>query len=242
MRVETFPTFLVSALGAALLTACGEPATVIVADDDPILRVALDEPIMIDPDLVGQNGANGALALPPQDGYLPTIDDGPEIVSAARAEALKLVGGPGRMREAPEPREMAGATPPEGAVLTVEARVAATSRQMGRCTERMKYTTSWAARLPASFPVYPQAAVQEAAGTDASDCALRVVNFVTPVPVEEVVDFYFTQAHATGYSAIRVLREGEDVLSGKRGGASYAVYVRRITSGNTAVDLITSGR
>ena len=99
----------------------------------------------------------------------------------------------------------------------------------------------WAARLPRAFPVYPRAAVQEAAGTDAAGCALRVVNFVTPVPLGEVVDFYFTRARSAGFSARRVLQGGDDVLAGVKGRASYVIYARRLPSGHTEIDLVTSG-
>ena len=59
--------------------------------------------------------------------------------------------------------------------------------------------------------------------------------------MDEVIDFYFTRARAAGFSARRVLQEGDDVLSGSKGRASYAVYARRLPSGNTEVDLVTSG-
>jgi hypothetical protein len=99
----------------------------------------------------------------------------------------------------------------------------------------------WAALLPQPFPVYPRGAVQEAAGTDAAGCALRVVSFVTPVPLGEVMDFYFTRARTAGFSAQRLLNEGDDVLAGVNGTASCVAFARRLPSGNTEVDLVTSG-
>jgi hypothetical protein len=99
----------------------------------------------------------------------------------------------------------------------------------------------WAAQLPAAFPVYPRGAVQEAAGTDASGCSLRVINFVTPVPLGEVMYFYYSRARTAGFSTRRVLQAGDDVLGGTKGAASYVVYARRLPSGNTEVDLVTSG-
>lgn len=228
-------------LFALLLAGCSaEDATVAEAEDDPAVRGALGEPIMVDPDLVGQNRANSAAAVPSQDGSLPTVDNNPEAIAAARAEALRLVGGPGTMKKAPEPREAAG-TPPADAALTAAARAAAAPGTNANCAERAQYTMQWAARLPRPFPVYPRGAVQEAAGTDAAGCALRVVNFVTPVPLGEVLDFYFTRARAAGFSAQRVLRDGDDVLAGVKGRASYLVYARRLPSGNTEIDLVTSG-
>ncbi len=229
-------------LGSALLIAgCGSNETVTTeSEDDPALSGALGEQIMVDPDLVGQNRANSAASMPSQDGSLPTVDATPEAIAAARAEALRLVGGPGRMKKAPEAREVAGRLPADAA-LTAAARAAAAPGGNADCADRAEYTMQWAARLPKPFPVYPRGAVQEAAGTDAARCSLRVVNFVTPVPLSEVMDFYFTRARGAGFSAQRMLHDGDDVLAGVKGKASYVVYARRLPSGSTEVDLVTSG-
>jgi hypothetical protein len=227
--------------GALLLAGCGsDEGAVAEPEDDPALTAALGEQIMVDPDLVGQNRANSAAAMPSEDGSLPTVDNTPEAIAAARAEALRLVGGPGKMKKAPEPREVSGALPADAA-LTAAARVAAAPGADADCADRARYTMQWAAELPRPFPVYPRGAVQEAAGTDAGDCALRVVNFVTPVPLGEVMDFYFTRARNAGFSTQRVLQDGDDVLAGLKGRASYVLYARRLPSGNTEVDLVTSG-
>src|SRR5688500_14709904 len=184
---------IASILFALLLASCGgEEAPVVEPDEDPALSGALGEQIMVDPDLVGQNRANSAAAMPSLDGSLPTVDANSEAIAAARAEALRLVGGPGRLKKAPEAREQSANLPVDPA--------------LAGCAERAQYTAQWAAKLPRPFPVYPRGAVQEAAGTDASGCALRVVSFVTPVPLAEVMDFYFTRARGAGFSAQRVLQ------------------------------------
>lgn len=226
--------FSVFLLVSALLCGCGEEPAAVEPDDDPALSAALNEPIMVDPDLVGQNRANSAASLPSNDDALPSVDSNPEAIAAARAEALRLVGGPGRMNKAPDPREVSGK-------LSADAALRVAARASTRCAERVETTAAWAARLPAPFPVYPRGAVQEAAGTDAGGCSLRVVSFVTPVPLGEVLDFYFTRARAAGFSAERLLHDGEDALAGVKGRASYVVYARRLPSGNTEVDLVTTG-
>jgi len=211
-----------------------------VREEDPATTGALGDQIMYDPDLAGQNRADSAAFVPSGDGSVPTVDGGAEAIAAARADALRVVGGPGKMQKAPEPRQVEGALPADAA-LTAAARAAATPGGNADCAARVQYTMQWVARLPAAFPIYPRGAVQEAAGTDASGCSLRVVNFVTPVPLGEVMDFYYSRARAAGFSAQRVLQDGDDVLGGVRARASYVVYARRLASGNTEVDLITSG-
>jgi hypothetical protein len=230
------------AAAALALSACGngeQPPKALV-EDDPATIAALSDPITIDPDLARQNRADSVAFVPSQDGSLPTIDSGAEAVAAARAEALQLVGGPGKLRPAPDPVPASG-TIPAGAAFSAAARAAVTSDGEDDCAARVQYTMQWAARLPAAFPVYPRGAVQEAAGTDEGGCSLRVVNFVTPVPLGEVMDFYYSRARAAGFSARRVLQDGDDVLAGARGSASYVIYARRLASGNTEVDLVTNG-
>jgi hypothetical protein len=225
---------------AVLLAGCGsEQAQRDAEPGDPVLSGALADQIMVDPDLVGQNRIGHVASLPWRDGSLPAVDSGPQAIAAARAEAFRLVGGPGRMREAPQARAVAGALP-EGGTLTAAARAAA-SPGGGNCASRAQYTMHWAARLPSAFPVYPHGAVQEAAGTDEEGCSLRVINFITPVPPGEVMNFYFTRGAAAGFSSERLVQEGDDVLAGVRGQSSYLVYARRLSNGDTEVDLVTSG-
>jgi len=217
-------TILTVASAVLLVAGCGADEPAAERYDDPALGAALNEPIMIDPDLAGQNRANSAAAMPSQDGSLPTIDNSPEAIAVALDEALRLVGGSSKMKQAPPPREGSG-----------------TVRNPGTdCDGSAQETMLWAARMPPAFPVYPRAAVQQATGTDAGDCALRVVNFVTPVSLGDVMNFYFTRARAAGFSASRVLQDGADVLSGAKGDAIYAVYLRRLPSGTTEVDLVTN--
>lgn len=245
MRRTVRPATLLLVAGSALLllAGCGwfgDEAGEPVAENDPAMSAALGDPITTDPDLASQNRADSAVFVPSGDGSLPTVDSGAEAIAAARAEALRLVGGPGKMQRAPEAEEVDGALPAD-ATLTAAARAAAAPGGNRDCAARVEYTMQWAARMPAAFPVYPRSAVQEAAGTDASGCALRVVNFVTPVPLGEVIDFYYSRARGAGFSAERVLQDGDDVLGGVKGAASYVVYARRLPSGITEVDLVTSG-
>ena len=95
--------------------------------------------------------------------------------------------------------------------------------------------------MPEAFPVYPRAAVHDAAGTDEGKCALRVVEFTTPVPLGEVIDFYFTRAGKAGFSLRHVVAGGETRLGGAKGSSSFMVYASRRDDGMTVVDLVTNG-
>ncbi len=227
-----------------LLAGCGggddaQP----VADDhsDPLMEGALADHIMVDPDMVARNGANQVASFASGDGSIPLPDSGPEAVLAARNEAIALVGGNAAMRRAPPPERTEGDLPPQAA-LSVAARAAATPGQGNRdCAQLAQFSATWAARMPATFPVYPRGAVSEAAGTDDGACHLRVVNFTTPVSVADVMDFYFTRAATDGFTVQRIMQGGDDVLGGTKQGRSFMVFARAGERGQTSVDLVTTG-
>lgn len=226
---------------ALLLAGCGQDNAAPAAKPvDPAVAGALGDQIMVDPDLVGQNDANALADFPTGEGGVPALDMGPDAIARAREQALALVGGQSAMRKVPAAGEGAGALPADAA-LTAAARAAAAPGGSTDCVAKAGYTMAWAAKLPEVFPVYPQGAVQEAAGTDEAGCSLRVVNFQTGVPLADVLDFYFTRAAKGGFSATRIRQDGDDVLSGTKGKASFVVYARRLPSGATEVDLVTSG-
>ncbi len=239
---HTFVRLTLTALcPALLLTACGsgDDGKEKAGSEDGAMSAALGDEIMVDPDLAGQNNANSAVSAGLRDGSLPPEARTDEAISRARAEALKLVGGSGKLLSAPEAMEVSGSLPAEAA-LTAAARAAAAPGGEANCADKAEYTMKWAAKLPKTFPVYPRGAVQEAAGTDDGACNLRVVNFVSAVPLNTVLDFYYTRATQAGFSTQRV-REGEDdILGGVKGKASYVIYFRKLASGSTEVDLITN--
>ena len=233
--------FTLIAMTALLLSGCGgkdEPSK--TKTDDAAMSGALGQQLATDPDLAGENGANTAASVPSADGSVPSLDTSPQALASARAAALDLVGGPGAMKKAPQASQISGPLP-QDSQLTAAARAAASPNGQGDCAAKATYTAQWAAKLPDTFPVYPQGAVQEAAGTDEGACNLRVVNFATPVPIGEVLDFYYTRASAKGFSAQHVRDGDEDVLGGSKGGSSYIVYARKLADGATSVDLVTNG-
>lgn len=209
-------------------------------EGDPALSGALADEIMVDPDLAGENQANSAISTGSRSGALPQLDMSAKAISAARGDAVRLLGGAAALQKAPAAKEVQGGVSKDAA-LTAAARAAASPGGKASCADKVEYTMAWAAKLPSTFPVYPRGAVQEAAGTDASGCALRVVNFQTGVPVDEVIDFYFSSARKHGYSAQRVRDGAEDILGGLKGTASYVVYARKLPSGATEVDLVVNG-
>ena len=207
--------------------------------DDPALSGALEDQIMVDPDLTGQNEVATGASMTSTDGSLPSENNSPEEIAAAKAAALKFVGGTGRMLKAPAP-QVVDEKIPEAARVTLAARAAVSAATGANCADKVSYSMAWAAKLPAAIPVYPRANVQEAAGTDDAGCSLRLVNFTTPVPLKEVVDFYYSAGRNAGFDIDLYQQDGDHVLGGTRGATSFIIYARRVPSGRTEVDLITS--
>ena len=223
---------------ALLLAACSQPTQ----DDsdglsDPVSERALDDPIMIDPDLAHQNEGDAALTVGGNQS-IPLENRTPEAIADAKERAFALVGGRANMRELPAPTQY-GDRVPESAALTAAARAAA-QPDGAKCADKAEYSAAWAARLPALFPVYPRGATKEAAGTDHGECQLRVVNYLTPVPLADVLSFYYSRAATAGYRTDHAIAGGDNIVSGTKGGASVVVYGRRLPSGLTEIDLITS--
>ncbi len=221
------------------LSACGDsPADSEGGEVDPATEQALNEQIMVDPDLANQNEANAALTGG-TDQSIPPENMTPEAIQAARDAAYALVGGSDGLKELPQPTNYAYPIP-ETATLTAASKASITADGTS-CAENAQYSATWAAKLPAIFPVYPRGTTKEAAGTDAGDCALRAITFLTPVPMEEVLTFYYSRAETAGYTTEYAVADQDTIVSGVKGGASYIVYARRLSSGLTEVDLITNG-
>lgn len=227
---------LVSAL---MLAGCssGEKQQPDPADTDPALNGALGDQIMVDPEMAGEQGA--AVSAEGRKITVPPQDRTPEAIAAAKKQAAQLVGG--TLKPAPSPAQGGANTLAEGAATA--AQVAAESKvAKADCSAKVQYSNTWAAKLPAELPVYPRGAVQEAAGIDGQGCALRVVNFATPVSVSDVMSFYYTKAVGAGYGAEYKVDGGDSVLGGRKGGKAYVVYARKLENGLTEVDLVASGK
>ena len=251
-------SLLLSAAAFALpltLAACGSNETseeeLAKLDDnltsDPAMNDALEDAILVDPDLTDQanrnaiRGGNGPAdgSVPPGATYAGAAGDG----NAAAAAALG-----GKMLSAPKPRQMTSddectsCAGSEGMTLGAKAERQSAQRGKGTCDQKLSYDMGWANRMPPEFPVYPKANVQEAAGVEGGLCDIRVVSFTTVSPMKSVVDFYYTQAKRGGFDAEYLLRGSEHVLGGTRGSddGAFVITLNKRSNGGTAVDIVAS--
>lgn len=202
---------------------------------DPAIKGALADPIVVDPQLVGQSNRNAVRpADKPASGALPILSGD---AGKAQAQAVRLAGG--KLLSAPAPSE--GKAMPSSVTLGAVAREQA-GRQGGNtnCSKILSYGMEWAQRLPENFGIYPGAQLTEAAGAEKNGCTLRAVSFITPVPRQNVMDYYYTLARRAGYEGEHQILGGDHVLGGTRAsdGAAYFIVLTDAPGGRTSVDII----
>lgn len=231
-RMRTVPALPCVLAAVLALGGCGREVPPQKAQD-PAIASALADPIMTDIDLAGQNRVDDALSghgLP--DGSLPPLVDSPEDVAAARDEAKRLAGGTIRIAPRIEGSKSSGT-----AMATPAQLAAGAGMSGGACSGGLQYGAIWAARLPSGLDIYPRGHVLDAAGADRQDCALRIVRYASPVPANEIADFYFTRLPR---SKVRG-DAGGTVLSGRGERHSYVIAIRRRSDGLSEIELVSRG-
>jgi molybdopterin-guanine dinucleotide biosynthesis protein A len=105
------------------------------------------------------------------------------------------------------------------------------------CLAGLAYANDWAGKLPADLPVYPKAALKEAAGHE-GPCQARVASFVANADRQAVLGWYSDKARAAGYETARADKGGDWILAGKRGDAFAYIIIGATGHGETPVDYI----
>lgn len=200
--------------------------------NDPVLRAALRDQIMVGPDLVQQ--ANADTIRPPaqpETGALPP--DGIATIAAAV---------PGKLRAAPPPAAACPLCAAARRSITLGA-LAESQGVSAQCVAGIGYAMGWANRLPAGVPLYPDARVAEAAGADGAGCALRAVSFASAAPMQRMLDWYYTRGAEAGYRATHQADGVAHVLAGRRPDdkGMFMVVLKPRHDGGTDVDLLADG-
>ncbi|WIW88402.1 hypothetical protein K3M67_15840 [Sphingobium sp. V4] len=202
---------------------------------DPALKGALADPIVVDPQLVGRSNRNAVRpADRPANGAVPML---PGDAGKAQALAVKQAGGKLLSAPAASQGEAMASTVTLGAVAREQA-----ARRGGNagCAKKLSYGMEWAQRLPEPFTLYPGGQLTEAAGAQVDGCTLRAASFVTPVPRQGVMDYYYTLARRAGYDGEHKIMGGDHVLGGTRAadGSAYFILFTDAPGGKTGVDII----
>lgn len=217
---------------ALLLGACADDAAPNAQEHrDPAVARALDDPLMADPDLSSRNEGAAAITVV-TDSALPVLPANSDSIAAARAEAAALVGG----KDARIPAAN-GRVGPLASRHTPADHLAVLASKTN-CRAKLSDSTIWAARLPQALPVYPRGATLAATGGEGKGCRVAAVIFTTPVPLNEVLGFYWQRARTAGLAPVHRTAGDWAVLQGQRGGAAFDLRATEV-DGQTTVELAT---
>ncbi len=196
---------------------------------DPQVMAALQDPIMVDPQL-GAKSNDDAVRPAPQPYAAPVPH--PAIAAGSAAPDEKLIA-------APAPKPLTDSAIRRSITLGSLAR-ANGAKGTASCTARLSYSADWANRLPPEMPLYPDARVTEAGGVEGDGCSMRVASFYVAKPAALLIDWYYTRAVRAGLSAEHQVDGATHVLGGTgRDGRAYLAVLTNRGDGGTDVDLIT---
>ncbi len=254
IHINHFLTSGVLALGLTV-AACGTGQTETDAEaldeqllgeadnSDPALTAALEDQIMVDPDLTNQSNQNAALPGDAVSGApVPDTMSGRQYAAREAISESRLLSAPVARQAAEEDCNSCGQSAGRGET-TLGAMAASQASEGQNCANAdVDYGFGWAERMPSAFTAYPRSEIIEAAGNDDPGCRMRVVSFRTIADMQRMIDWYYTRAMRAGYSSEHLLRHGNHVLGGYRErdkGAYYIVFAER-PGGGTDIDIVTN--
>jgi hypothetical protein len=185
-------------------------------DADPALTAALEDQILVDPDLRGQ--ANKDAIRPEPKPYQNPVPKG---------EGLKT-----------DP----ASTRTLGDLAAAQSDVAKDA--FNGCGLSVDYALTYAAKLPADMPLYPKSRVIEAAGSNDNGCKLRAVTHSSSAAIGDVAAHYAAVGRKAGYS-VGAKPDGKgQLITGKRGtdGGAFYVILTPVADGTQADLVINNGR
>ena len=229
-----------------VLAACGKPAPKqpdldaldreLAANsgvvDDPAAKAALRDQIVVEPGLTQSANTRAVRPAPrPDPGAMPPDDLG-RPADTSRSGDLKPTP--------PAAASCPGCTAARGALTLGALAGRQANRTVAGCAPSIRYATGWANRLPAELPLYPDALVVEAAGSDAGGCALRIVSFTSTATLSRVADWYYAHATRGGFHAEHQADGTTHLIAGDRGASAFALYLRPRAGGGTEADLVSN--
>lgn len=204
---------------------------------DPALASALQDQIMVDPQL--GRAANGDAIRPPGQPYSGGV---PNDGVAANTDQVDMGG----LMKTPAPTQATKDCTQCSAARESVTLGGLAARQRDtrtrQCASSMTYSAGWANRLPRDLPLFPQARVTEAAGSETGQCALRAVSFSSAQPMQAMLDWYYTRAIKSGYTSEHQVDGQEHILGGtrERDGGAYVLFMTARSDGGTDIDMVAN--
>jgi hypothetical protein len=223
-------------VGLAFVAGCSQsPADApdpVVNGTDPYLARALNEPLMIDPDLAWMNEANAAITIG-HDHALPSFKGSDEAASRARETARLELLEDGPIPELPlggdGPASLAEAYGVDAVLDAVEAPRA--------CRRDIRGSFAYAASMPDHARIMPHGMVRLAAAVERPGCSLRIVRYVIPASIEDALQYHYTLASRANMDPA-VFAAPEAGLVATRRGRTLKVFARPTSGELTAIDLV----
>ncbi|MEM1195202.1 MAG: hypothetical protein AAGH57_03775 [Pseudomonadota bacterium] len=235
MRVEAFPMVLSCLAG---LWACApepvEEEAAIVNAIDPYVARALNDPLMVDPDLAYRNEANAAITIG-YDHALPSFKGSAEAASRAREASRLALLEEGSIADLPEAQDAQG--PGSLAKSYTVATVLEDVRAPMGCREGLVEDFAIAADMPEFARLMPHGMVRVAAMAEQPECALHVVRYTTPASIEDALQHHYTIAQRAGIR-LNLFAEPERSLVGKRDAVHLNIFARETLGELNAVDVV----
>lgn len=236
MRI--LPIFASLAL-SMMLSACGEGASdeapAIVNEIDPYLARALNDPLMVDPDLAYRNEGNAAITIG-YDHALPSFKGSEASAGRAREEARLELLEQGVIEDLPLASQSAGP-----AILAqefgVEAVLSAVNAPV-ECRKNVQGSFAYAAAMPDVVPIMPHGMVRVAAIVDQPECQLHLARYFTPAAVGDALQYHFTKLKRAGFEPAYYTQPEASLIADRRG-TFVQIYARKTSGDLTAIDLIS---
>lgn len=201
------------ALLFASLAGCTRPDVTAAerAAVDPAITMALANPIMTDPELLGP--AHGDATRPPDRPY----------------QALLPPGSPDPLRGDLAPTIVARIIP----LLS--------GTGFATCDRALRYSYGCAAKLPTALELPADGRVAEAVGSEGADCRLRLIAYDVGAAPASVLETYRRQAASAGYRVVERMQGPATLLRAQgAGAAAFVVAVFPAKGGGSSVDFATN--
>jgi hypothetical protein len=201
MRCRPFPAVFLTAF-ALVITACGGSEAGVgdngrdgTLNIDPMVARALNDPLMIDPDLSWRSEANALLAFDDA-GVLPAIVATPGEAARIRELSRRQLLNGGPIPKIPVARVDSGRDWP--AKWSQPDDIVEALNAPEPCRGVVQPGFDWASTMPPVAAIMPQGMVEQAAGANASGCKLRMVQYHSAAQLEDILTHHHTLALRAG--------------------------------------------
>ncbi len=222
--------------GVLALSACtgeAEPAES-AATPDPVIARALNDPLMVDPDLAYRNQAAAALSTG-VDHALPVLSGNAAMARRARDEMRLALLEDGAILDLPDMTESEEGVSLAG--IHNAEQMALTHDVPEDCAKQLRAGFIWAARLDDAASLMPFGHVRAAAGAENEKCSIRAVSYLTAAEGKDVLLYHYNLARRAELNT-DVFAKPELALAGSSEDARLAVNIREGNDAMRVVDLI----